>query len=75
MKNSIINSEMSRLFCLSDINWELCEEYAIKNLIKEVCNFKANNINCSTSDISKVFLLSKSTIIKYLKLIIYLLTL
>jgi len=67
MKNSIINSEMSRLFCLSDINWELCEEYAIKNLIKEVCNFKANNINCSTSDISKVFLLSKSTIIKYLK--------
>lgn len=60
------------MFDLSNINWLECEEFALGNLIKEVCNYwkkhrNANNEDITTSDLAKYFKLSGTTIRKYLK--------
>ena len=71
-KNSILNSELSKLFDLSNIDWLKCEEFALSNKVKEVCDYwhihnDINNENLTTTDIGKVFNLKKPTIYKYLK--------
>ena len=38
IKNSILNSELVNIFDLSKIDWLKCEEFALKNIIKEVCD-------------------------------------
>ncbi|EPB8173244.1 hypothetical protein ACRTAL_002422 [Clostridium perfringens] len=68
IKNSILNSELSELFDLSNINWTGCAEFANKNIVKEVCDYwndkgEDENIKC----LCKIFKLSKSTITNYLK--------
>lgn len=73
IKNSILNSELSEIIDLSNIDWIKCEEYAINsNKVKEVCDYwhlhnEVNNEELTTTDISKVFNLGKSTIRIYLK--------
>lgn len=72
IKNSILNSELNNLFDLSKIDWLKCEEFALSNRIKEVCDYwkEHNNIsneNLTTRDIGKVFNLSRDTIVNYLK--------
>lgn len=37
IKNNIINSKLNQLINLNNINWEKCDEYATKNIIKEIC--------------------------------------
>ena len=48
------------------IDWDECEKFAIKNIIKDVCDYKNNNPNATTSEISKYFPVTKGTIGKYL---------
>ena len=68
IKNSIINSKLNNIFDLSKINWNTCEEFSQKNIIKEVCNYWNNkDENDTTTTIGKIFNLSKITIIDYLK--------
>lgn len=68
IKKSIINSELNKLFNLDNINWLECESNALKNKIKEVCNYWNNKkYEETTSDLSKVFNLSSVTISNYLK--------
>lgn len=68
IKNSIINSKLNNIFNLSKINWNTCEEFSQKNIIKEVCNYWNNkDENDTTTTIGKIFNLSKITIIDYLK--------
>lgn len=64
IKSNILDSELNELFDLSNINWEQCEEYALKNKVKEVCDYYKPGI--STSDLAKEFGISKSTIRIYL---------
>ena len=69
IKKSVLESELPRLlnFTECDINWDLCLEYATKNIVKEICIYFNNN-HVITSDIEKIFKLSRSTIINYLKI-------
>lgn len=72
IKNSILSSELNNLFNLSKIDWSKCEEFALKNRIKEVCDYwylhnEVNGENLTTSDIANVFNLNKNTICRYLK--------
>lgn len=66
IKKSIYKSEMKKLFDLSKVNWFKCEEFATNNLVKIACDIW-NNAYTTTEIISKMGL-SRSTIIRYLKL-------
>lgn len=65
IKQNILNSELNYLFDLSKIDWLKCEEYALKNIIKEICECYNNNLNII--DIVNKYNLCRCTIRKYLK--------
>lgn len=67
IKNEILSSKLSELLDLSKVDWLKCEEFALKNLVKEVCNYYNNNKNMTTTEIGVIFGLTKNTIRKYLK--------
>ena len=46
---NILDSELNKLFDLSNINWNKCEEYALKNKVKEVCDYYKENPGIFTS--------------------------
>lgn len=66
-QNIISNTKLNDIFDFSLIDWNLCEEYALKNLTKTVCDYKALNNNSSTKDIGILFKLGTDTIATYLK--------
>ena len=66
IKNSIIDSELSNIFDLSNIDWLKCEEFACNSLVKKVCTLWNKGIY-NTIEIERIFKLGNSTIIKYLK--------
>ena len=66
IKNNILNSELNNLFDLTYINWLQCEEFALKNVIKEVCLVYENMKEKNTLVLSKQFNLAQGTIIRYL---------
>lgn len=49
IKNSILNSELSKLFDLSTVDWNKCEEFALSNLVKEVCEYWNNKQEWETT--------------------------
>ena len=67
IKNNILNSEFVKYFDLSIINWEECDRYALKSIIKEVCDYYRQNINKSYECVANKFHLSKCTVGRYLK--------
>lgn len=72
IKNSILNSELSSIFDLSGIDWNKCEEFALKNIVKEVCDYwykhrEINKEDIFASDMVKIFNISINTIREYLK--------
>lgn len=68
IKNSIVNSELSKLFDLSNINWLKCSKFANSNRVKEICNYWNNKREDeTTSDIGRKFDLTPQAINKYLK--------
>lgn len=69
MKKNIISSELMDLLKVneSNVDWLQIEANARGSLAKEVCTYFAQN-NVTTGQIKKIFNISKSTIINYLKL-------
>ena len=68
IKNNILDSELNKLFDLRyNINWVQCEEYALKNKVKEVCDYYKKHPGLFTSDLAKEFGMSRSAISEYLK--------
>ena len=67
IKNSILNSKLSILFDLSKIDWLLCSEFAMSNLEKVACDYKNNNPNLTTTEISKIMNISIDSVNTYLK--------
>lgn len=67
IKNSILNSKLSQLFDLSNINWTSCAEFANKNIVKEVCDYWNNKREEeTTTSVGEIFKLSKVSIRNYL---------
>ena len=67
IKKSILNSQLNELFNLSKIDWLKCEEFALSNLIKKVCDIKKSNPNIRINQIAIIINLSPSTITSYLR--------
>ena len=66
IKNSILNSELSKICDLSLVDWVLCESQSRCSLVDQVCSFYNSLPNVSVNDIAKHFSLSVSTVRKYL---------
>ena len=67
IKNSILNSGLNKIHNLKKVDWNKSEEFALSNLIKKTCEYKKNNIEMSTIEISKMININRATIIRYLK--------
>lgn len=71
IKNSILNSELAKLLDLSTVDWLKCEEFALKNIVKEVCNYWNNKEKEETTQTiaenNPWGIKSKETICRYLK--------
>lgn len=66
IKNSIMSSVLNQLFDLSNINWKLCDEFAQKNIVKEI-SIAYNNGNHDVANLRKMFCLSASSVRRYLQ--------
>lgn len=68
IKNSILTSNLINHFELASVNWDKANEYAMGNLIKEVCSYYEKYKNKTTmKEIGGHFYISKTTLISYLK--------
>lgn len=68
IKNSILQSKLSTIFDFNMIDWSKCEEFALSNMIKSICNYWNNNKeNKTTGDLAKIFGVHYNTIGKILK--------
>ena len=62
---NILDSELNELLDLNKIDWIKCGEYALKNKVKEVCEYY--HLGISTADLAKEFNMGRTSIINYLK--------
>lgn len=67
IKNNILDSGLNELFDLNKINWSKCGEYALKNKVKEVCDYYKKHQGISTTDLAKEFSMSRDIMVIYLK--------
>lgn len=66
IKNNILNSELSQLFDLNNIDWAECEKYTATSIVKEVCDYYMKHDDATTTDIQKKFDIGNSTAKRYL---------
>lgn len=66
IKTNILNSQLNKIFDLSNIDWLKCDDYAQRNIVKEVCLFYENNNYPKHKVISDKFKICSSIITKYL---------
>lgn len=66
IKYNILNSELSVIFDLRNIDWLECNKYALSTKVREVCDLWNSGIN-NVSELYKFVKLSKVTIVTYLK--------
>ena len=65
IKNNILNSELVKLFDLSNVDWLKCHEFACNTLVKIVCDLWNDNLNIL--QIASQLKLSRGTVFVYLK--------
>lgn len=66
IKNNILNSELSLMFDLSNIDWEACNMHAQKNLVKEACRMYEENTK-NYKEIAKALHIGESTARQYIR--------
>ena len=68
IKNSILNSELINFGDFSKVSWLKCEEFALCNLVKSVCDYWNNDKKDgeTTADLGKIFKIGRTTTINYL---------
>lgn len=66
IKTSVLNSELTKFFDLSLVDWNLISKDCLKTKVIEVCECYNNGIN-NIQRLSELFGLNRSTIIDYLK--------
>lgn len=66
IRNNIYNSILSELFDLSMVDWDYCDEFATKNLIKQVCDYYNEYPEILNYEMAKIFKIDKLTIGRYL---------
>lgn len=66
IKNNLLLSELSGIFDLSEIDWDLCNEIAHKSLLKQACNLYKSGIT-NFQDIANVLRVHRTTAYHYIK--------
>jgi hypothetical protein len=66
IKNNILKSRLSEHLAFEDVNWMKCDEYAQRNIIKDVCK-RYDEYNESTKVIGEFFKIAQGTVVNYLK--------
>ena len=66
IKKSILNSELSKIYDLRDINWDKCEIRALGNTTKEICEFYSY-VSKDIKTISQRFKKGHNAIVRQLK--------
>lgn len=64
IKNNILNSTLNLVFDLDKINFNLCHEFAVSSLVKQVCDLYESGI--TIKDLAQRFKLNPTTIRDYL---------
>lgn len=69
LTKSISSSNLDKILGInySDVNWEVCNQFALKNFAKEICNFKSKHDDFSLNEIAQKFHIGYSTVLKYVK--------
>lgn len=67
IKQNIIDSNLDKLFDLSNVNWNKCGEFALSNLVKIACDIKKSNTELTATDISRSMGYSYGTVGRWLK--------
>ena len=65
IKSNIIKSKLNTIFDLELVDWIKCEEFALKNLVKEICIIWDNGKR-TISELAEIYKLSTTTIRSYL---------
>ena len=66
IKNNILESELSKIFDLTKVNWSQCHEYACSSIVKNICDLWEKGIH-NTQEIADIIKLHRSTVIRNLK--------
>lgn len=66
IKTNIERSILADILNLQCVDFNKCEEFACKNVIKNVCEYYENNKPISTDELAHIYNLGRSTIIRYL---------
>lgn len=66
IKNSVLNSNLNKIFELTNINWLKCHEFACKSMVKEVCDLWNDGVT-SIKALSSMLDINRHTIRDYLK--------
>ena len=65
IKEHILSSELNNVFDLSNIDWELCDQKAQKNILKEACELYMSH-TYTFSEIGGILHIHPTTVSKYL---------
>lgn len=66
IKKHILESDIVNVIRIDNTNWLKCEEFALKNLVKEVCDYW-NDKHITNTELSKIFNISRRAIRAYLQ--------
>lgn len=67
IRYNILNSKLNELFDLTKIDWLKCEEFALKNIIKQVCDYWNNKEEWETTkDLAEKLGLNRTVATTYL---------
>jgi hypothetical protein len=67
IKQNILESKLNEIFDLNNVDWIEVEKFASNNLVKVACDYKNNNPQLFTGDISKMMNICQGTVTRYLK--------
>lgn len=65
---SIMNTNLTNLIDLSNINWQAIDIQSHNSLVQEICDFYDNNKPIETPEIAEKFQISRDTVVRYLKI-------
>lgn len=69
IKDNLLKSDIAKIINLNNVDWEECESFALSNRVMEICDYWNNDKKDweTTTDLGKIFKISRDTIVDYLK--------
>lgn len=68
LKDHIEKSELHKLFDCTKVDWDICNQFTIKNRIEDICRYITENPQYKIKDYMKKFHISEYTLKNYVKI-------